>query len=39
MMMSVTKTDEKGACMIVMYGEKMNRPIYKMPSQVIILLK
>ena len=39
MMMAVTKTDEKDACMIAMYGEKMNPPIYKMPSQTIILLK
>ena len=39
MMMTVTKTDEKDACMIAMYGEKMNPPIYKMPSQTIILLK
>lgn len=39
MMMAVTKTDEKDACMIAMYGEKMNPPIYKMPSQAIILLK
>lgn len=36
MMMTVTKTDEKDACMIAMYGEKMNPPIYKMPSQAII---
>ena len=39
MMMAVTKTDEKDACMIAMYGEKMNPPIYKMPSQAIMLLK
>ena len=25
--------------MIAMYGEKMNPPIYKMPSQAIMLLK
>ena len=30
MMMAVTKTDEKDACMIAMYGEKMNPPIYKL---------
>ena len=36
MMMAVTKTDEKDACMIAMYGEKMNPPIYKMPSQATI---
>ncbi len=39
MMMTVTKTDEKDACMIAMYGEKMNPSIYKMPSQAILLLK
>ena len=39
MMMAVTKTDEKDACMIAMYGEKMNPPVYKMPSQAIILLR
>lgn len=38
-MMTVTKTDEKDACMIAMYGEKTNPPIYKMPSQAILLLK
>ena len=32
----VTKTDEKDAYMIAMYGEKMNPPIYKMPSQATI---
>ena len=36
MMMVVTKTDKKDACMIAMYGEKMNPPIYKMPSQATI---
>ena len=25
--------------MIAMYGEKMNPPVYKMPSQAIILLR
>ena len=39
MMMTVAKTDEKDARMIAMYGEKMNPPIYKMPSQAIMLLK
>lgn len=39
MMMTVTKTDEKDACMIAMYEEKMNPSVYKMPSQAIILLK
>ena len=33
MMMPVTKTDEKDAYMIAMYGEKMNPPIYYSPSQ------
>ena len=36
MMMPITKTDEKDAYMIAMYGEKMNPPIYKMPSQATI---
>ena len=27
------------ACMIAMYGEKMNPPVYKMPSETIMLLK
>lgn len=39
MMMTVTKTDEKDACMIAMYGEKMNPSVYKMPSQALLLLK
>ena len=39
MMTAVTKTDEKDTCMIAMYGEMMNPPLYKMPSQAIILLK
>jgi transposase len=39
MMMTVTKTDDKDACMIAMYGEKMNPPVYKMPSEAIIMLK
>ncbi len=38
-MMTVTKTDAKDACLIAMYGEKMNPPIYKMPSEAIIMLK
>ena len=38
MMMAVTKTDEKDACMIAMYGEKMNQPINPMPSQSFFLL-
>jgi transposase len=39
MMMAVTKTDAKDACMLAMYGEKMNPPLYKMPSEAIIMLK
>lgn len=39
MMMAVIKTDTHDACMIALYGEKMNPPIYKMPSDTIILLK
>lgn len=39
MMMAVTKTDPKDACMIAMYGEKMNPPVYKMPSETVMLLK
>ncbi len=39
MMMTVTKTDPKDACMIAMYGEKMNPPVYKMPSETVMLLK
>ena len=39
MMLSVTKTDLKDACLLSLYGEKMNPPLYKMPSQTIILLK
>lgn len=39
MMMTVTKTDSKDACMIAIYGEKMNPPAYKMPSETVMLLK
>ena len=39
MMLAVTKTGTKDACMIAMYGEKMNPPAYKMPSGTIMLLK
>ncbi len=39
MMMTVTKTDTKDACMIAMYGEKINPPLYKMPSETVMLLK
>lgn len=39
MMMTVTKTDTKDACMIGMYGEKINPPLYKMPSETVMLLK
>ncbi len=39
MMMTVTKTDTIDACLIAMYGEKMNPPVYKMPSETVMLLK
>jgi len=39
MMMAVTKTDDKDACTIALYAEKMNPPVYKMPSEAILLLK
>lgn len=39
MMMTVTKTDTKDTCMIAMYGEKMNPPVYKMPSETLLLFK
>jgi transposase len=39
MMMTVSKTDERDACMIALYGEKMNPPIYKMPTESLISLK
>lgn len=39
MMMSVTKTDAQDACSIALYAEKMNPPVYKMPSEAILLLK
>lgn len=38
-MLSTVKTDKSDARLIALYGEKMNPPIYKMPSQAIILLK
>ncbi|RRD68775.1 IS110 family transposase, partial [Tannerella forsythia] len=39
MMMTVTKTDTKDACLIAMYGEKMAPGVYKMPSEAVMLLK
>ena len=39
MMLTVTKTDDVDAKLIAMYGEKMTPPIYKMPTQAIILMK
>lgn len=39
MMMSVTKTDAKDACLIAQYGEKMTPAPYKMPSETILKLK
>ena len=38
-MLSVTKTDLQDACLLACYGEKMTPPVYKMPSEKIILLK
>ena len=38
-MLSVTKTDPQDACLLACYGEKMTPPVYKMPSEKIILLK
>ena len=39
MMMSVTKTDIKDACLIAQYAEKMDPAPYKMPSDTILVLK
>ncbi len=39
MMLSVTKTDKLDAKLISMYGEKMNPPLYKMPSATIQTLR
>lgn len=39
MMLSVTKTDKLDAKLISMYGEKMNPPLYKMPSTAIQTLR
>lgn len=39
MMMAVTKTDFVDAKLIALYGEKMQPPIYEMPTETIILLK
>ena len=39
MMMEVTKTDAKDACMIAMYGQKMEPPVYKIPTESIMRLK
>jgi len=39
MMMSVTKTDDKDAQLIAMYGEKMEPETYKFPSESIMQLK
>jgi transposase len=39
MMLSVTKTDKLDAKLISMYGEKMNPPLYKMPSTTIQTLR
>jgi len=39
MMMAVTKTDHVDAKLIALYGEKMQPPIYEMPTETIVLLK
>ena len=39
MMMSVTKTDAKDACLIAQYGEKMAPAPYMLPSETIMALK
>lgn len=39
MMMTVTKTDHVDAKLIALYGDKMQPPIYKMPTETIVLLK
>lgn len=39
MMMSVTKTDAKDACLIAQYGEKMIPAPYMLPSETIMALK
>lgn len=39
MMLSVAKTDLSDAVRIALYGQKMNPPLYKMPSENLLLLK
>jgi len=39
MMLSVTKTDKLDAKLICMYGQKMNPPLYKVPSVAIQTLR
>lgn len=39
MMLTVIKTDHVDAKLIAVYGEKMQPPLFKMPTQTIILLK
>lgn len=39
MMMSVTKTDAKDACLIAQYGEKMTPTPYMLPTETIMALK
>jgi|SRR5574344_655909 transposase len=39
MMLGTTKTDTQDACMLAMYGEKMNPPIYKIPSESLMRIK
>lgn len=38
-MMSVTKTDSKDACLIADFGEKFRPDVYRFPSEQIMLLK
>ena len=39
MMLSVTKTDAKDACLIAQYGEKMTPSEYHIPSETMLILK
>lgn len=39
MLMEVTKTDKRDACLLALYGQKMTPPPYKLPSEAIIKLK
>ncbi len=39
MKMAVAKTDFVDAKLIALYGEKMQPPVYEMPTETIVLLK